>query len=67
MLKLGRVIYFYIAKMIPIDFSKIEWSDRMTRLIDDVFKNQKFIPELMSEFGFQKTKDTYTAEYGKKS
>ena len=53
--------------MIPIDFSKIEWSDRMTRLIDDVFKNQKFIPELMSEFGFQKTKDTYTAEYGKKS
>lgn len=33
-------------------FEKIEWSDRMTRLIDDVFKNQKFIPELMSEFGF---------------
>ena len=39
----------------------------MTRLIDDVFKSQKFIPELMSEFGFQKTKDTHTAEYVKKS
>ena len=34
----------------------------MTRLIDDVFKNQKFIPELMSEFGFQKTEDTYIYE-----
>lgn len=34
----------------------------MARLIDDVFKNQKFIPEQMSEFGFQKTKDTYTYE-----
>ena len=39
----------------------------MARLIDDVFKNQRFISEQMSEFGFQKTKDTYTAEYGKKS
>jgi hypothetical protein len=34
----------------------------MARLIDDVFKNQKFIPEQMSEFGFQKTGDTYTYE-----
>lgn len=34
----------------------------MTRLIDDVFKKQKFIPEQMSEFGFQKIEDTYTYE-----
>lgn len=34
----------------------------MVRLIDDVFKNQKFIPEQMSEFGFQKTGNTYTYE-----
>ena len=34
----------------------------MARLIDDVFKNQRFIPEQMSEFGFQKTEDTYTYE-----
>ena len=34
----------------------------MVRLIDDVFKNQKFIPEQMSEFGFQKTEDTYIYE-----
>lgn len=39
----------------------------MARLIDDVFKKQKFVPEQMSEFGFQKTKDTHTAEYVKKS
>lgn len=39
----------------------------MARLIDDIFKHQKFIPTQMTEFGFQKTKDTYTAEYGKKS
>ncbi|MFR0594388.1 MmcQ/YjbR family DNA-binding protein [Limosilactobacillus mucosae] len=34
----------------------------MVRLIDDVFKNQKFIPEQMSEFDFQKTGNTYTYE-----
>lgn len=34
----------------------------MARLIDDVFKNQRFIPEQMSVFGFQKTEDTYTYE-----
>jgi predicted DNA-binding protein (MmcQ/YjbR family) len=34
----------------------------MARLIDDVFKNQRFVLEQMSEFGFQKTKDTYTYE-----
>ncbi len=39
----------------------------MARLIDDVFKKQKFVPEQMSEFDFQKTKDTHTAEYVKKS
>lgn len=39
----------------------------MARLIDDVFKNQKSVPEQMSEFGFHKTKDTHTAEYVKKS
>ena len=43
-------------------FEKIEWSDKMARLIDDVFKNQKFIPEQMSEFGFQKIANTYTYE-----
>ena len=32
----------------------------MARLIDDVFKNQKFIPEQMSKFGFQKIEDIYT-------
>lgn len=34
----------------------------MARLIDDVFKKQKFVPEQMSEFGFQKIEDTYTYE-----
>lgn len=34
----------------------------MARLIDDVFKNQKFIPEQMSKFGFQKIENTYTYE-----
>ena len=34
----------------------------MARLIDDVFKNQKFIPEQMSEFGFHKIEGTYTYE-----
>ena len=34
----------------------------MARLIDDVFKNQRFIPEQMSEFGFQKIEGTYTYE-----
>ena len=32
----------------------------MARLIDDVFKKQKFVPKQMSEFGFQKTGDSYT-------
>lgn len=34
----------------------------MARLIDDVFKNQRFIPTQMTEFGFQKTGDSYTYE-----
>lgn len=34
----------------------------MARLIDDVFKKQRFIPEQMSEFGFQKIGNTYTYE-----
>ena len=34
----------------------------MARLIDDVFKHQKFIPTQMTEFGFQKTGDSYTYE-----
>lgn len=34
----------------------------MARLIDDAFKNQRFIPEQMSEFGFHKIEGTYTYE-----
>ena len=34
----------------------------MARLIDDVLKKQRFIPEQMSEFGFQKIGNTYTYE-----
>lgn len=34
----------------------------MARLIDDVFKNQRFISEQMSEFGFHKIEGTYTYE-----
>lgn len=37
-----------------------EMSDKMTRMIDDVFKRKTIIPERLSEFGFQKSAAGYT-------
>lgn len=60
--KIKTCYLFIYNKNDTYRFCEKKWSDEMARLIDDIFKHQKFIPTQMTEFGFQKTGDSYTYE-----